>query len=293
MPITRPWLIDNLVPLSLTHVLGWNNELGEIPQLVPAQLWPSKNELVRIVDQWRDFRIHKIHFRWVPIARGPPKKVDVGWIASGATPMDTGTRNRIQCFITFPPRFPDTTNGAQNPLDAAKYFDPQIKYWGPIENASLLQSGHPRPVRYYIDKSFQFTLKAKVRKNQIVTGVTSNGIAQWGHEQDIVVATERPFPWLPFINPKMSVDNVDGAPEVALAQLTGNKLAIKQPFISLRNCGTGEWLGETYIPGTWYITTYMYVRGRRKNNGPQVQNVDPQTGAIYMAQQGISNPWTA
>lgn len=295
MPIGHPFLFDSLHPRSLTHVIRWNNANTEIPQLVPAQLWPSKNELVRLVDQWKEFKIHKITFRWVPVVKGPPKKVDTGWISSDASPVnDYGMRGRAQVWIMNPPTMPDLFGGFQ-PQDASHWWDPNMKYTGPIANADIRQMKFPKPVKRFMDKPFAITIKPKIRSNKIVSVQESNGPVNYGVEQDVILATQKAFPWMPLLNSRIirEDDLISGAAlDTAEANLTGHKVIIKQPFLACKDMLSGVWMDNVPIPGTWYITTYMYVRGRRHVNAPQIIDVDPRLGTVTMQSTNPDNPWT-
>lgn len=275
-------------PVTLSHALNWDNIL-EFNGLVPLQLWPSNQQLIRIMDQWEQYKFSRIKLKWTPIGRGPPKKVVV-LNQSDAEPVIPFIPHRHKMWIVFPKRLGDINAGSLAGANKELWVDNGILPGGqPIGTAYMLNMKNPKPIMRYMDRPFSISFRAYTRNRKVFDTIPYNDGDTPAVQQVRMDLTDMKMPWMPLIQDR----NVGAAANVLeMNKFSGHLLQLRQPFIAIQDEKTGQFLTQpSGNAGTWTIYVKCHLRKRRPATAPQVIGVDINDGDVLYQQQEVVNTW--
>lgn len=231
--------------------------------------------MVRVMNEWEQFKITNIKLKWYPTVKGKAMKVDVGYkpafLNAEWEQHENGDRRDYECLMVLP----SEPNGINHPGQ-----DPELKYWcsmavdqaNAVTNDHLLQCKKPRVRRFNMSKNWSYSWRPMVMKayqDPVIT-YTNTVLAFGAKASDPNAQKLAYFPWRPFLTPQYETGTGNNLVSTSLSVL------IHQPFLAMRN--TRDWVFEDDVRGlygTLVLESTWKVRHKKASNAAIITNLTP------------------
>lgn len=254
--------------------------------LNPLGLMPSTSEMIKLMNDWQEFRVKKITLTWIPSVKGNPRRVE-----TGLTIVDNAAYLSYIMYMWFPPHSPARYNLGGGVVQGNYYLTDTDFYNGRMLNEQLDQMQEPRPVIKSMNKSWSVSWRAMVPKQQNLEFTTPNTTTGPTYGPDYEETTPsglwRPFPWTPFLNSGLQSGS-------SASYLTGLTAMLRQPFMAMRNDKNFDWVASGMVAngmyGRWKMTSTWEFRKRRNSNAYMFTAYDNATTQVTVTNPSVHPP---
>jgi len=278
----------NLTAMHYVFYMG-QQENGDYMCLNPLGLMPSSSELIKILNEWQEFRVKTITLEWLPSVKGNPRRVE-----TGGTVSDNASYKSYLCYTVMPTHSPARYNQATGTIAANSTLCDFDFFNGAMTNTMLDQQQNPKPRIHQMNNHWKMTWKAMIpsaERWQYSSPNLTTGPA-WGTDylQTLQNGKWRPMPWMPLVN-----SGGDSTSSIAITGLMG---WLRQPYMAFRDDKTFAWLdGSTMIGngmyGRWRLSSTWEFRKRRSSVAQIFVDYNTTTGVLTVNSPSVHPPVTA
>lgn len=307
-PEAATYGLHGTYPMNLMWFLGMYREQGQVPNCSAINLIGSTREFIKWANQFKHYRIKKCKLTWVPMIKGPIRRVDPGrWgvyqpqnlapdtmleYISAAQPAGIigadyvatqSYQTDYEAYIVNPTVMPAYGDLDGN-IGVKQYFLSDRDFGDlAISNEMLPYIKRPHAKRHLMDNTWSHVWYPKVPKVFRFGHTGSNNDPNDGQHNLLYVTdgTLSKFPWLPLIT--VSRGNIAGQQPQPYDESIAMRADCTVPYIAIRNRRTYQWVGPNNgqsvrsilgIPGKWHFHVTFQFKTRRSSMAQQITDMD-------------------